>query len=236
MGDPGWKLATVYLEFKTVNPTPGKQPSERTEAYLVQDSKTLYVAVRSFDDDPRAIQATTAIRGDPEKDDWVAFCLDTYNDGLSSFFFLVTPGNAQAQGILDADGDPHLALNTNWQSATSVDKEGWIAEMAIPLRVLPFSGSGRVNMSFKVARFVSRKGEESDFPQIDPDKMNLEQFHRLDLFDVNPSLSRMRMSSAKLWKRKGEKGCNCGLCPMNNGVRNGAMHRFLIIWCFLLAN
>jgi hypothetical protein len=158
MGDPGWKLATVYSEFKTVNPTPGKLPSERTEAFLAQDSKTLYVAVRSFDDDPGKIQATTATRADPRKDDWVAFCLDTYNDGLSSFFFLVTPGNAQAQGILDADGNPHLTLNTKWQSATSIGKEGWIAEMAISLRVLPFSGSGRVNMSFKVARFVSRKG------------------------------------------------------------------------------
>lgn len=59
--------------------------------------------------------------------------------------------------------------------------------MAIPLRGLPFSGSVRVNMSFKVARHIGRKEEESDLPQIDPDKRNLEQFHKLVLFDINLS-------------------------------------------------
>jgi CubicO group peptidase (beta-lactamase class C family) len=187
MGDPGWKSATVYRGFKTVSPNPGKLPSERTEVYLAQDSKTLYVALRSFDDHPNEIQSATPIPGNPGKDDRVEFCLDTYDDALSGFFFLVTPGNAQAQGILDSNGKAVLPLNANWQSAASIDKEGWIAEMAIPLGGLPFSGSARVNMSFKVARFISRKDEESDFPEIDPDQMNLEQFHRLVLSDVNPS-------------------------------------------------
>lgn len=74
----------------------------------MQDSKTLCVAVRSFDDHPNEIQASTASPGNPEKDDWVEFCLDTYDDALSSFFFLVTPGNVQAQGILGSDGYPLL--------------------------------------------------------------------------------------------------------------------------------
>jgi CubicO group peptidase (beta-lactamase class C family) len=187
MADPGWKLATVYRGFKTATPNSGKLPSERTEVYLAQDSKTLYVAVRSFDDHPSGIRYATATPGNPGKDDWVEFCLDTYNDGLSSFFFLATPGNAQAQGVLDSNGDRFLSLSVNWQSAASIDKEGWIAEMAIPLRGLPFSGSARVTMSFRVVRFVSRKGEESDFPEIDPHQTNREQFRPLVLFDVNRS-------------------------------------------------
>src|SRR5208283_5170095 len=187
MGDPGWKSATMYRGFSMAGANPGKLPSERTEVYLAQDSRTLYVAVRNFDDHPNGIQYATATPGNPGKDDWVEFCLDTYNDGLSSFFFLVTPGNAQAQGVLDSNGDRFLSLSVNWQSSVSIDKEGWIAEMAIPLRGLPFSGSARVNISFRVVRFVSRKGEESDFPEIDPDQANLEQFRPVVLFDVNRS-------------------------------------------------
>lgn len=187
MGDPGWKSATRYRGFSSVGPNRGNPPSERTEVYLAQDSRTLYVAVRSFDDHPNGIQYATATPGNPGKDDWVEVCLDTYNDGLSSFFFLVTPGNAQAQGVLDSNGEPFLSLSVNWQSSVSIDKEGWIAEMAIPLRGLPFSGSARVNMSFRVVRFVSRKGEASDFPEIDPNQTNLEQFRPLVLFDVNRS-------------------------------------------------
>jgi CubicO group peptidase (beta-lactamase class C family) len=187
MGDPGWKSATVYRDFKTVHPVAGTSPSERSELYLAQDAETLYVAVRSFDDEPRKIRASTAVRDNPGKDDWVAFCLDTYDDALSSFFFLVTPRNIQADGTLSADGNPNMAFDATWKSATSIGKRGWIAEMAIPLGSLPFQGSDRVTMSFKLARFISRKSEETDFPEIDPQKPNLEQFQKIVLAEVAPS-------------------------------------------------
>jgi hypothetical protein len=41
MGDPGWKSATVYADFKMRHPEAGKSPSERTELYLAYDATTL---------------------------------------------------------------------------------------------------------------------------------------------------------------------------------------------------
>src|SRR5215831_6580614 len=57
MTDAGWKSATVYQEFKTAHPEHGKTPSERTEAYLAHDSRNLYVAIRSFDNNSKEIRA-----------------------------------------------------------------------------------------------------------------------------------------------------------------------------------
>jgi CubicO group peptidase (beta-lactamase class C family) len=187
MGDPGWKSATVYADFKMRHPEAGKSPSERTELYLAYDATTLYVAIRSFDDEPTKIRALAATADDAWKDDWAVLCLNTYDDALNSLFFLVTPRNVRSSGTLDGDNKPNLTLNMKWESRATVLNDGWIAEMAIPLRILAFQGSDRVTMSFKLARFISRRGEEENLPEMDPGRRECEQYREIVLRDVIPS-------------------------------------------------
>jgi CubicO group peptidase (beta-lactamase class C family) len=184
MGDPAWKSATMYADFKTRHPAAGQSPSERTEVYLAYDAATLYVAIRSFDREPKKIRALAATGDDAWKDDWAVLCLNTYDDALNSLFFLVTPRNVRSSGTLDNDNKPQLTLNMKWESRASVVDDGWIAEMAIPLRTLAFQGSDRVTMSFKVARFISRKAEEENLPEMNPDRREYEQYREIILRDV----------------------------------------------------
>jgi CubicO group peptidase (beta-lactamase class C family) len=187
MGDPGWKSATKYTDFKMRHPDAGQSPSERTEVYLAYDPATLYVAIRSFDDEPRKIRALAATGADAWKDDWAVLCLNPFDDALNSLFFLVTPGNVRSSGTLDNDNMPQLMVDMKWESRASIVPDGWIAEMAIPLRVLAFQGSERVTMSFKVARFISRKGEEENLPEMNPDEREYDHYREIVLRDVVPS-------------------------------------------------
>ena len=187
MGDPGWKSAARYADFKTRHPEAGQSPSERTEVYLAYDAATLYVAIRSFDDEPKKIRALAATGDDAWKDDWAVLCLNTYDDALNSLFFLVTPGNVRSSGALDNDNKPQLTVNMNWESRASIVNDGWIAEMAIPLRSLSFQGSDRVTMSFKVARFISRKAEEENLPEMNPERREYDHYREIVLRDVVPS-------------------------------------------------
>jgi len=74
-----------------------------------------------------------------------------------------------------------------WESRASIVADGWIAEMAIPFRILPFLGSERVTMSFKVARFISRKAEEENLPEMNPDQREHEHYRQIVLCNVVPS-------------------------------------------------
>jgi hypothetical protein len=166
MGDPGWKSVTRYADFKMRHPAAGQPPSERTELYLAYDAATLYLAIRSFDDEPKKIRALATTGDDAWKDDWAVLCLNPFDDALSSLFFLVTPGNVRSSGALDNDNKPQLTVNMKWESRAGIASDGWIAEMAIPLRTLAYQGSERVTMSFKAARYISRKTEHGK-PQND---------------------------------------------------------------------
>ena len=187
MGDPGWKSATLFADFKMRHPEAGKPPSEWTELYLAYDATTLYVAIRSFDREPKKIRAAATTGDDAWKDDWAVLCLNTYDDALSGLFFLVTPRNVRSSGTLDGDNNPKFKVNMKWESRASVDDEGWIAEMAIPLQSLAFQGSALVTMSFKVARFISRNAEEDNLPEMDPDRRDYELYREIVLRDVVPS-------------------------------------------------
>src|SRR5208282_2295376 len=115
MSDPVWKSATRYTDFKMRHPDAGRSPSERTEVYLAYDATTLYVAVRSFDDEPKKIRALAASGDEAWRDDWAVLCLNTYDDALNSLFFLVTPGNIRSSGALDNDNEPQLTVDMKWE-------------------------------------------------------------------------------------------------------------------------
>ena len=155
--------------------------------YLAHDATTLYVAIRSFDHEPKKIRAVATTGDDAWKDDWAVLCLNTYDDALSGLFFLVTPRNVRSSGTLDGENNPKFTLNMKWESRASVVDDGWIAEMAIPLRSLAFQGSDRVTMSFKVARFISRKAEEENLPEMNPERRDFEEYREIVLRDVVPS-------------------------------------------------
>jgi CubicO group peptidase (beta-lactamase class C family) len=188
LDDPAWRRAARFRDFKTMHPVAGDAPSERTEVYLTYDRDNVYVGFRAFDSDPSKIRSQATQRDNPESDDWVAFCLDSRNDELGALFFMVTPGGVQVDGTLDANGDPNMAFDTQWSSATARTPDGWTAEMAIPFKRLPFRWSPQVVMGFKVARFVGRKSEEVDFPAILPDKApQLTQFQKVQFSGIERS-------------------------------------------------
>jgi CubicO group peptidase (beta-lactamase class C family) len=187
MGDAGWKSAARYTDFKMRHPKAGQSPTERTEVFLAYDAATLYVAIRSFDHEPKRIRALATTGDDVWKDDWAVLCLNTYDDALNSLFFLVTPRNIRSSGALDADNMPRLTVDMKWESRASIIADGWIAEMAIPLRTLAFQRGDRVTMSFKVARYISRKAEEENLPEMNPARREYEQYHEIVLRNVVPS-------------------------------------------------
>lgn len=82
-----WENAAIFTEFKTMKPDYGLAPSEMTEVRLLYDSETIYVGFHCYDIEPAKIKATVSRRDSPVTDDWVAFCIDTFNDELSAYFF-----------------------------------------------------------------------------------------------------------------------------------------------------
>ncbi len=156
-----WQTATVIDGFRQVNPTPGAPATERTEILIGYDEDNIYIGARCYTADPSTINSVLMERDVLlQNEDSVHIVFDTFNDNKSAFFFGINPVGAQVDALVRGDGDD---VNYNWDgvwfSATSRDEEGWVAELAIPVRNLRFAETEEHTWGFNVQRVVIHSRE-----------------------------------------------------------------------------
>ncbi len=132
-------LSDSAINFIQMEPAKGEAASEKTVAYVVYTSKTLYVAVKCYQD-PEGIVAKIQTRDNLSKDDdVVALFLDTYNDKRTGFGFIVNPLGAQLDMSIGDDGRSiDINWDTEWESAVKNYDWGWFAEFAIPFSSIKY--------------------------------------------------------------------------------------------------
>jgi hypothetical protein len=155
-----WQRAEVVTDFHQIRPGDGSAPTELTELYVLYDDDALYVGARMHDSDPDLIAAPTMRHGQGlGSDDRLVLILDPFNTGRGAYRFET-----------NANGVRHDALYTNissfqsdwtviWDAAAQVDETGWLAEIEIPFKTLPFDPESE-DWGFNFGRGIRRRGEE----------------------------------------------------------------------------
>ena len=165
-----WQKAAVLDTFVQYEPREGNAPSEKTVAYLAHDANNLYIAVRCYDSDPKAIRACLTQRDKVQGDDEVTIYLDTFNDKKRAFAFKLNPCGIQTDGIYTEvrrrgrgmGGFDQIDRNwdTFFEGNAFIDEEGYTIEMAIPFKSLRFPNSDNQSWGFQIVRNIRRKNEE----------------------------------------------------------------------------
>ena len=132
----------IELSFETF-PGNNVEARVRTEALLGYDDKQLYVAIRAFDPNPRAIRAHLTDRDSAYQDDFAGIVVDTFNDERRAFEFFVNPLGVQMDLTNnDLTGNEDDSWDAIWHSAGKIHADRWEAELAIPFSQLRFKESG----------------------------------------------------------------------------------------------
>ena len=156
-----WAQAEPISDFVQVRPTDGGPPSETTEVYLLYDDDTLYVGARLGDGDPEQIAANTMRHnvGLGRTDDRLVLILDPFNTRRGGYRFETNANGVRHDMLYQNVSQVQTNWNAIWDSAGSVDENGWLAEMAIPFKSLAFDPAADA-WGFNFARSIQRRGEE----------------------------------------------------------------------------
>jgi hypothetical protein len=157
--DEGWASAVPAAGFTQRDPDEGKAPTERTEVRFLFDDDALYVGARLYDSEPVRIARRLSTRDSSADADVLSIYLDPMHDKLTGAIFRVSAANVQQDSILYNDTWTDGSWDAVWQSAVSVDGDGWCAEMRIPLSQLRFAGSDQQTWGVNVERYIRRKNE-----------------------------------------------------------------------------
>ena len=159
LDEPSWQSADAAGDFRQYEPAEGEPATERTEVRVLYDNASLYVGVRLYDSEPAGIVARMSRRDEQPDADRFTFHVDALHDRLTGASFEVSAAGAQRDAIISNDTGSDSSWDAVWEVAVSIDQEGWIAELRIPLSQLRFLKSERQTWGFNVERFIYRKNE-----------------------------------------------------------------------------
>jgi hypothetical protein len=161
LDDPAWQSLEWEKGFVQHEPYEGKDPSQETGFKILYDDNNIYVVFRAFDTNPDSIDSRLS-RKDNIQSDYVGIQLDSYFDQRTAFTFMVSASGVKMDGIFSNDGENEdFTWDPIWFVKTSIDGEGWVAEMKIPLSQLRFDKEENQLWGLQVGRFLFRKQELS---------------------------------------------------------------------------
>lgn len=159
LDETSWRAANPLKKFYEIYPANTGQPPVATTVSFLYDERNIYVAVRAFDPQPSAIRAPIVRRDQVLSDqDYVEVFLDPLNTRRSAFFFRVSARAIVTDGQYDdknrlRDYSPDF----DFDAATTIDDEGWTAEIRIPLSSLRYQAGVENSWAYVIYRNLPRE-------------------------------------------------------------------------------
>jgi len=191
-----WQGGAWIDDFTQNEPYNGAKASQRTEFKIVFDKDNIYVGIKAFDTSPDSI-VNRLTRRDHVDGDLVAIVVDSFHDLRTGFVFGISSAGVKYDMMITNDGqNGDESWDPNWWSKTSINSEGWIAEMKIPFSQVRFENNSGDVWGLNMARILYRKDETSFWQHIPKDApgfihqfgelTGLEQIKPRKIFDVTP--------------------------------------------------
>ena len=155
-------LDIQILEFI---PTEGGPPPGKTEIWLHQDEKKIYLAARVSEVDYK-IRAHISPREKLNFDDQIGLYLSTFGDPREGYLFYFNPFGVQ-QDIRLAPNSFSFAWDTQIRSKGQLTEDGYVLEVSIPYRSIKYPASdGRQTWKAFVIRKVPDTGASYSYPRV----------------------------------------------------------------------
>jgi hypothetical protein len=162
LDEQAWKVAPPVLDFIQKEPVEGAAPSERMEVRFAYDADALYVGFRMWSHDGSAIQSPLGRRDSAGQAEHVMVSLDTYHDRRTAYTFGVTASGVRIDHFHaeDQQDGADAGFDPVWEARTSIDRQGWSAELWIPFSQLRFNDAPRQIWGLNIARFTPTLHED----------------------------------------------------------------------------
>jgi hypothetical protein len=163
LDDEAWRLARPVVDFTQKEPVEGAPATQRMEVRFAYDNDAVYVGARMFAASGTAIQAPLGRRdnlGSQAEHFFVS--LDTYHDRRTAYTFGVSASGVRLDRYHSRDDEESAdpGFDAVWEAKTSVDGQGWSAELWIPFAQLRFNAGNEQVWGLNIGRFTPTLDEE----------------------------------------------------------------------------
>lgn len=183
LNEPIWQKALFSDKFYNAK----NQSNNDTKSLLAYDEENLYVAFQCQVKDTSLLTKLQLDKDDQTilGHEWVAFCIDTYNDGVAAYTFITDANGNQLDGAFNPNLDLTYSFSSNWTSAVQRENNGYTVEMKIPLDKLPTKwNADSVEMSVLMLRSDKQNNQMVESPVF---SRGINQFQKVTLRKIRPT-------------------------------------------------
>ena len=159
-----------------------------TQAYLTYDAGNFFVAFNCHVNDTSKLTKKKYDKDDPSiiNNEWVAFCVDSYDDGVGAYAFFVDAAGNQLEGALTSKNELTYSFSLKWFCAIKKNQNGYSVEMKIPLSKFPVKwNKDSVEMAVRLVRFDKENEREVQSPFLNTSLTNrIIQFQKVVLKSI----------------------------------------------------
>ena len=157
-----WSSVTPVTGLVLREPTEGDPAPEATRVHFLYTNDALYVGARMESAEAAELRAIVARRDRDTPSEELVISFDPRSDRTTAYTFTVTPGGVRTDYFHARDRDSgDRSYDPVWEVRTSIDPEGWSAEMRIPFSQLRYNAEASQTWGLNVVRRIPRRNEEA---------------------------------------------------------------------------
>jgi len=162
LDEPVWVRSAAITDFIQKEPEQGAAPTDHMEVRFAYDDGAFYVGARMWARNAKEIQAPLGRRDNTDQAEHILVSLDTFLDRRTSVVLGVTAGGVRLDRFHGTDNEDSFdtTFDLVWVARTSIDGEGWTAEIWIPFTQLRFNPEDALTWGLNVQRFRPSINEE----------------------------------------------------------------------------
>ena len=159
LDEPAWRDATLVEDFRVTEPIAGVPLRQSTVVRILYDDHAIYFGFTCFDDPAAVLKRALRRDADQRIDDRVMVMLDTFYERRTGYVFSVNPNGARWDALLEDGNNMSIEWDAIWYAEARMTDNGWVAELAIPMKSLNFPEEGRGVWGLNLARGVPRQNQ-----------------------------------------------------------------------------
>jgi hypothetical protein len=138
LDEPLWRAVPTISGFVQQEPREGAPATHATDAKMIITDDAVIISAK-LADEPSAFLSTGNGRqpmAAAPLDDYFEVQIDAHPEHLTALALSVSPLGVKRSWIVTRDGARDESWNVQWDAATHIDKDGWSAEIRLPLSEL----------------------------------------------------------------------------------------------------
>ena len=170
LNERDWIAAEAGTGFTQFEPNRHGEPCEETVIKFMYDDDAFYVGVACYHLNGEPITSCLSRRDNIMNSDRIRVYIDPYHDLTTGYHFRINPDGVKEDYYNYGDLYHDISWDAVWEADTTVDEDGWYAEIRIPFSSVRYRSAESMTWGFNVFRYTDSQGQRTGWSNWDRDQ------------------------------------------------------------------